>query len=172
MKNEKEQIIDEINILLSDLQVEIEKETKKTVKEEIEYVFAYMDDDKKLTEEQIKNFFEMYDILIIDEEPTKLHKVKGCVHEPTNESIYYFPKCKHCGKFIQGTKLKQDIERLKEIHQELEEHCNDKWELCDFHKDELHRITGKEEHDWDGNVLAHYIDGMQRAIRKMKNEKI
>ena len=68
-------------------------------------------------------------------------------------------------KKMAQTKLKQDIERLKEIHQELEEHYfDDEWDLCDFHKDELYRITGMEEHDWDENVLAHYIDGMQRAI--------
>ena len=68
-------------------------------------------------------------------------------------------------KKMAQTKLKQDIERLKEIHQELEEHYfDDEWDLCDFHKDELYRITGREEHDWDENVLAYYIDGMQRAI--------
>ena len=62
------------------------------------------------------------------------------------------------------TKLKQDIEKLKEICKELEEHCfDDTWDLCEFHKEELYRITGIEEHDWDESNLAHYIDGMQRA---------
>lgn len=61
--------------------------------------------------------------------------------------------------------LKQDIERLKEIHRELEEnYFDDEWDLCQFHKDELYRITGIEENDWDNNVLGYYIDGMQRSI--------
>ena len=46
--------------------------------------------------------------------------------------------------------LKNDIERLKEIHKELSENYDDdEWDLCEFHKEELYRITDIEEHDWD-----------------------
>jgi len=62
-------------------------------------------------------------------------------------------------------KLKKDIEFLKVIHQQLEDnYSDDEWELSDYNEVELYRITGMEEHDWDENVLAHYIDGMQRAL--------
>ncbi len=61
--------------------------------------------------------------------------------------------------------LNDDIKMLKDICNELEEHFfDDEWDLCDFHKDELWRITGIQEHDWDDSNLAHYIDGMQRVI--------
>ena len=61
--------------------------------------------------------------------------------------------------------VKQDINILKEICEELSEHYSDDgWDLCEFHKEELYRITGLEEHHWDEDNLAHYIDGMQRAI--------
>ncbi len=62
-------------------------------------------------------------------------------------------------------KLKKDIEMLKEIHQELEDNYdNFEWDLCEHHKEELSRITGLEEHNWDDGSLAHFIDGMQRAL--------
>ena len=61
--------------------------------------------------------------------------------------------------------LKKDIEMLKTIHQELEDNSDDdKWDLCDFHREELWRITEFEDHDWDDCNLAHFIDGMQRAL--------
>lgn len=61
--------------------------------------------------------------------------------------------------------IKKDIEMLKTIHQELEDNFDDdEWDLCDFHREELRRITGLEDHDWDDCNLAHFIDGMQRAL--------
>ena len=61
--------------------------------------------------------------------------------------------------------LNKDIEMLKTICQELEDNgANDEWDLCDLHKLELFRITGFEDHDWNEDNLAHFIDGMQRAL--------
>ena len=63
------------------------------------------------------------------------------------------------------TKLLKDIEMLKQICQELENnYSDDEWDLCEFHQQELYRITGFEQHDWDDCNLAHFIDGMQRAL--------
>ena len=63
-------------------------------------------------------------------------------------------------------KLCEDIEILKTICQELEENSEDmEWDLCNFHRVELNRITGLEDHDWDDCNLAHFIDGMQRTLK-------
>jgi len=65
-----------------------------------------------------------------------------------------------------GEKLKEDIAFLKVIHQQLEEYYNDtEWAISSYDEIELERITGLIQHDWDDNNLAHFIDGMQRAIR-------
>jgi len=32
----------------------------------------------------------------------------------------------------------------------------------------LYKITGIEQHDWDENNLAHFIDGMQRALHLLE----
>jgi len=62
-------------------------------------------------------------------------------------------------------KIEKDIYTLKLICQELENNYdNSEWDLSNYHKDELFRITGLEEHDWDESNLAHFIDGIQRAI--------
>lgn len=67
-------------------------------------------------------------------------------------------------------KLNKDIQILGDIFKELVTHYSDNdWDLCDFHKDELYRITGIEEHDWDENNLTHYIDGMRRAIKLLRD---
>jgi len=64
------------------------------------------------------------------------------------------------------TKIIQDITILKLIHLELEENNSDnEWDLCDGHKEQLEEITGLEQHDWDENNLAHFIDGMQRTLQ-------
>ena len=62
-------------------------------------------------------------------------------------------------------KLEVMIDTLKAIHEEIEEHYfDDEWDLSDEQYDILYRITGYEEHDWDDSNLAHFIDGMERAI--------
>ena len=62
--------------------------------------------------------------------------------------------------------IKEMIDTLGDIHKELEEHySDDEWDLCDHYKDALYKITELEEHDWDENTLAHYIDGMLRTLR-------
>jgi len=38
------------------------------------------------------------------------------------------------------------------------------WDLCDDDYNQLYKITGLEQHDWDEGNLAHFIDGMQRAL--------
>jgi len=60
--------------------------------------------------------------------------------------------------------IDNDIKTLKAICIRLEENSHDsEWDLCRGEYDDLYEITGLEDHDWDENVLAHYIDGMQRA---------
>ena len=67
-------------------------------------------------------------------------------------------------------KIRQDIERLKEIQKEIETHySDDEWDLCEFHKEELYRITNLEDYDWDENNLSHYISGMQRALQILRD---
>jgi len=62
--------------------------------------------------------------------------------------------------------LKKDIEKLIEIHRELEDHYDDcEFDLCEEHKVELNRITNTEDFDWDDNCLKFYISGMQRALQ-------
>ena len=63
-------------------------------------------------------------------------------------------------------KLRQDIEVLKDIHTEFEANYDDsEWDLCNFHKSELYRITGMEAHDLDESNLSHYITGMERELQ-------
>ena len=63
-------------------------------------------------------------------------------------------------------KLKNDIEILKGICINLEQnYFDEEWTLSDYEYDDLYRITGMEEHDWDENTLSHYIDGMQRVLQ-------
>lgn len=58
-----------------------------------------------------------------------------------------------------------DIKKLKEICDELKEKYDDsEWDLCDDDYNQLYKITGLEQHDWDEGNLAHFIDGMQRAL--------
>ncbi len=62
-------------------------------------------------------------------------------------------------------KLKEDVEFLKIIHQQLDENYGShEWNLSDYNKIELERITGLESHDWEESDLAHFIDGMQRVL--------
>lgn len=65
--------------------------------------------------------------------------------------------------------LKEDIKTLSNIWVELQDNYSDpEWDLSDFQKSELYRITGMEDHDWDDCNLGYYIEGMERAISLMK----
>ena len=66
------------------------------------------------------------------------------------------------------TEIRKDIAKLKEICEQLRDNYDDcEWDLCESDEDELYRITGFEQHDWDENNLAHFIDGMQCALKSM-----
>jgi len=64
---------------------------------------------------------------------------------------------------------KEKIEQLKLICDHLEDLASDE----DLFIDEymlLYEITGFENHDWDSNVLAHFIDGMQLGVKEKESE--
>ena len=70
---------------------------------------------------------------------------------------------------MRSEQIKQDIEILKVICERLKDnYWDDEWDLSEDECDELYRITGIEVHDWDDDNLAHFIDGMQRAIHLME----
>ena len=66
---------------------------------------------------------------------------------------------------MEKERINKDIQILKNICEQIEEHyLDDDWDLTEHEDEELYRITGIEQHDWDDSNLAHYIYGMQRAI--------
>lgn len=65
--------------------------------------------------------------------------------------------------------VESDINILKDICTRLEDnYFDDEWNLSEHEEDELYRITGFEEHDWDDSNLAHFIDGMQRTLHLLQ----
>ncbi len=59
-----------------------------------------------------------------------------------------------------------DIDKLKKICDAIEKnYFDDDWKLSESQLDELFRITGFEDYKWEGENLAYFIDGMQRATK-------
>ncbi len=66
-------------------------------------------------------------------------------------------------------KFAKNIKTLKSICQRLEDNYDDdEFSLSEHEEEELYKITGIEQHDWDENNLAHFIDGMQRALHLLE----
>lgn len=67
---------------------------------------------------------------------------------------------------MEEKEIKKLIDKLIEIHEMIQDNEFDtEWALPDDLDEELWKITGAEEYDWDADKLAHYISGMQRALQ-------